>query len=570
MSFFRHLPIKVKLIILVLFAGVFMTGIGIVGYFYMMNMAANSEEMYNQNLIPIGWIEQVQINNETLAATTLEMIANHDEELESTLSGRMKRLLQENDVRFSMFEKSQMDDNMRKMVESYKAAVAAYLPENDKLLELAADHKQQEAYDLYRSKVQQLRAQVNDKLTTLADYARTTAKRLNEDTLQSVGQAQMAMTAANVIVLLGLAVLGWQMSRMITLPLGQLQKCMAQAERGDLSVAGTYRSKDEIGRLTNDFNSMVGGLRELIRGVSTHAISLSSSAEQLSASTGQTSEATHQIASSIQEVSHGADLQLRSVEEGVQAMEEIAIGIERVAQSAVTAAHTSKEANAEAAYGNETIRKVMEQMQRIQLTVDQSAGMTRQLGDKSQQIGQIVETIAEISAQTNLLALNAAIEAARAGEHGRGFSVVADEVRKLAEQSQVSADSIAGLVDVIRHEMNAAVTAMDKGYAEVSEGMSVVKEAGAAFEKITQRVDQVAMQMEEVSSASEQMAASTRQFADSVNYIEQIARGSLANAHAVAASSQEQLAAMEEVAASTESLNQMAQELHELTGRFKV
>ena len=94
-------------------------------------------------------------------------------------------------------------------------------------------------------------------------------------------------------------------------------------------------------------------------------------------------------------------------------------------------------------------------MQAVRDSSTETSEAIRSLGEKSDQIGGIVETITGIAAQTNLLALNAAIEAARAGEHGRGFAVVAEEVRHLAEESQQAAATIAELIQQIQQETRA-------------------------------------------------------------------------------------------------------------------
>ena len=109
------------------------------------------------------------------------------------------------------------------------------------------------------------------------------------------------------------------------------------------------------------------------------------------------------------------------------------------------------------------------------------------LGEKSKEIGNIVDTINQISEQTNLLALNAAIEAARAGEAGRGFAVVADEVRKLAEESGNATQQISNLIKSIRDEIDGAVKSMSENTAQVEEGSKGVSEAVKAFEILPPR-----------------------------------------------------------------------------------
>lgn len=149
------------------------------------------------------------------------------------------------------------------------------------------------------------------------------------------------------------------------------------------------------------------------------------------------------------------------------------------------------------------------------------------MGERSKEIGQIVDTISGIAGQTNLLALNAAIEAARAGEQGRGFAVVAEEVRKLAEQSQEAAKKIAELIGEIQGDTDKAVIAMNEGTREVKTGAEVVNVAGAAFREIAEMVTQVSGQVKEISAALQQMASGSRQVASSVKKIDELSRASV-------------------------------------------
>ena len=183
-------------------------------------------------------------------------------------------------------------------------------------------------------------------------------------------------------------------------------------------------------------------------------------------------------------------------------------------------------------------------MGQIEQTVTRSSSVVAKLGERSKEIGQIVDTISGIAGQTNLLALNAAIEAARAGEQGRGFAVVAEEVRKLAEQSQGAAKQIAGLIGEIRNDTDSAVVAMNEGTKEVRIGTEVVNNAGQSFRDIYTSVSDVTGQVREISAAIEQMAAGSQQIVSSVKEIDVISKDTSAQAQTVSAATEEQSASM--------------------------
>ncbi|MCM0759498.1 methyl-accepting chemotaxis protein [Sporomusa sphaeroides DSM 2875] len=131
-------------------------------------------------------------------------------------------------------------------------------------------------------------------------------------------------------------------------------------------------------------------------------------------------------------------------------VEQISDGISEVAANSDYVSSNSGQAADKAQEGNTAVDKAVSQMIHIEQTVNNSSQVVAKLGERSKEIGQIVDTISGIAGQTNLLALNAAIETARAGEQGKGFAVVAEEVRNLAEQSQTAAKQIAALINEIR------------------------------------------------------------------------------------------------------------------------
>lgn len=372
------------------------------------------------------------------------------------------------------------------------------------------------------------------------------------------------------VALLTGTVIVFFITRSIVTPLHVLADASRKISEGDLRYRADIKSKDEFGELGVSFNLMKENLRDIIRQAGYSAEQVAASSEQLTASAEQTSKAAEQIASTIQEVAAGSEQQVRSIDESAKTINEMSAGAQQIAANAQSASSAAMQASEIALEGNQAIQTAVSQMNSISRTVNGLATAVKGLGERSHQIGQIVEVITNIAAQTNLLALNAAIEAARAGEHGRGFSVVADEVRKLAEQSAESAQQIAEMIASIQVETNSAVQTMETATKEVNDGIQVVTRAGESFTEIQRSVNEVASQIEEVSASSEQMSAGTEQVVNAIQVIAEAAESAAAGTQNVSAATEEQTASMEEITASTSALSKMAEELQAIVGRFKV
>ncbi|CUH97573.1 hypothetical protein P22_3704 [Propionispora sp. 2/2-37] len=329
-------------------------------------------------------------------------------------------------------------------------------------------------------------------------------------------------------------------------------------------------SEDEIGQLARGFRDMRQGLRALVARVHDQAEHLAASSEELTASAGQSAQAVNQVAASITDVAAGAGEQATAANETTAVVERMSSNIQHVASTATMVAEQSKQAAAKADAGSRSVNKAVDQMVQVEQTVNTSAQVVTELGERSKEIGQIVATISGIAGQTNLLALNAAIEAARAGEQGRGFAVVAEEVRKLAEQSQQATEQISALIGGIQVETEKAVLAMDDGTKEVRLGAEIVNAAGQAFQEIVDLVNRVSDQVQEMSSAVEQLAAGSELIVESVNQIDDLSKKAAAEAQTVSAASEEQSASMEEIASSSQSLAKLAMELREAVSKFHI
>ena len=410
-----------------------------------------------------------------------------------------------------------------------------------------------------------------DVASAYGDEAVTLMREANKQNKQGTDSTTFVVSIISLTTLLLAVAIGWFVSGKIAGPLQKVTKATRAMAQGNLTIEPVQvKNKDELGELADSFNGMMMNLRSLVRQVYASAEQVAASSEELMASAEQTTQATNQIAASIQEVAGGSKKQEVSTDESSQAMQEMMEGVQLVTAATATVADASSEATKEADEGDIALQRVVIQMDKINESTNDSAAVIQQLEERSLAIVKFIEVITGIADQTNLLALNAAIEAARAGEHGKGFAVVAGEVRKLAEQSKSSADQIAGLVGEIQADTKHAVRAMEKGADEVASGIAVVQEAGAGFKRIQSSISQMSHQIQEISAVAQRMSASAEQAHMSIGQVANVAKQTSQNAGTVAATSEEQLASMEEITASSAALSKRAEELLTQMNQFKV
>ena len=354
-------------------------------------------------------------------------------------------------------------------------------------------------------------------------------------------------------------------------PLGIMMNEMQTLACGDFrDRPSKIDSDDELGLLAQAVREMRNGVANVMKSVNSSAQSLSSSAEELNSTTEQSALAANQVAQSIVKVAEGTSEQLDAVNATSEAIEHLNNAIQLMAGDAQSAATRSEEASHIAREGGETLKIAIDQIKSIEQSSKQTTAAVVALGENSQKIGQIVDTIGGIADQTNLLALNAAIEAARAGEHGRGFAVVSDEVRKLAESSREAAQQIADLVKVTQDDTSKAIQDMEAGLEEVKTGTENIISMGEAFRKILDIVEQVSTQMQDISGATHDMAENGKEIVDHIRTIGEASKTAAEEAETVSAATEEQTASVHEIANESTNLAHMASELQNDVQKFKV
>lgn len=282
---------------------------------------------------------------------------------------------------------------------------------------------------------------------------------------------------------------------------------VSTAAEGDLTVKAEVTA-DALGSVADAFNLMIAGLMSLVTQASNVAVEIQ--------------RATSEILHSAEGMRIAASQQSSQIGNASEAVNTMSHTTQWMAENAKAATQTSVEATQAAVKGGTAVAETIKGMQRIRATVQSTGKKIKGLGERSLEIGAIIEVINEIATQTNMLALNAAIEAARAGEHGRGFAVVADEVRKLSERAARATKDITGLIKGIQVETSEAVTIMETGTREVEEGTKLADQAGAALREIEQIVKQTSNLMTDITRAAGDQVKSTESVVHTMDNILQL------------------------------------------------
>jgi methyl-accepting chemotaxis protein len=204
-------------------------------------------------------------------------------------------------------------------------------------------------------------------------------------------------------------------------------------------------------------------------------------------------------------------------------MDDVVAMVAKIAANADAARESVANAKTDTLRGDEASSASLASVQRLATTSSEARVAVVQLGDQSQQVSSIVQTIREIADQTNLLALNAAIEAARAGEQGRGFAVVADEVRKLAERTTHATVEIGQLIDAIGEHIGIAVHAIERCNADVDASLSAVTLSGQTLASIRDCVSRAATTMHEIASETQMVATAIQQVTSDMDQVKRLA-----------------------------------------------
>lgn len=352
------------------------------------------------------------------------------------------------------------------------------------------------------------------------------------------------LTLAGVMIAIGVVwfALFYIIGKRFMAPLTLVVESVKASCQGEIGHKVHVKSVDEFGVLAKSYNQMLDLIVYLIR--------------QSHESSARLAQSSHEILSATEQQASGSAEQAASISETTATMEELAATYRQIADNANQVVSMAEASLGSAESGQQAVFNSLSAMENIKAHSQSSANKILLLGERSQQIGQVLGIINSIADQTKILALNAAIEAARAGEAGKGFSVVAIEIRKLAESVVDSTGEISHIMTEIQSSANELVLATEQEMKQVQGGVELAHVTGESLEQILEMIEQTTIAAKEISAATQQQKSATEQVVRVMREVASVAQQTAAGGR--------------QVAATAEHLATIAKESSQIGAAFKI
>ncbi|MFN3014697.1 methyl-accepting chemotaxis protein [Vibrio coralliilyticus] len=308
------------------------------------------------------------------------------------------------------------------------------------------------------------------------------------------------------------------------------------------------------GDLTHNYGERVSG--SILNSLSGMSTKLTQIVSNIVSASGQLVEQVDEVADGSSRVLRSAQQQASLTQETVDKLDNMRHSIDQIAQVTTQTENNSVMTTDNARNGRELVFDVAAEMENISATIFATVEQVKQLEARTKDIGGIVNVISEISEQTNLLALNAAIEAARAGESGRGFAVVADEVRSLAQRTNDATSQIESMINEVQTQTAASVIAMENTQPQVEKGKEKTSQASQLLVDIENQAEDTLSHIRDVVQATNEQVEGVRDIAAAMEQISSM--------------SDDSVNSMESNENAGRKLNQLANQLKQEVGFFKI
>ena len=574
MNLLQNLKFAQKLMVLMIIVTISLGAVGYTGYHYLSMASKQMEEIYKDSLVPIELLNDSRAHARAIQMNLFHMMITTDSARNAKLNNDISERIKEVNQNLVEFAKTDLDPNEAAQFKKLQENLTKYRDSRQRVIDLAMQNKNAEAYQLYVKEVEVYGEQFNQDLVALSKYNVKKAEEIYAGTKQKEATANRlfwGIILASVVLCL---LLGWLIASNISTVMNASVEHLRKIAQGDFSLnvlPQQLKARDEGGDLARAFDQMNKKLRDLIRQIAQSSEQVAAASQEMTASASQSAQTANSVAASTQQISSGLQNVSASSEEISASAENMGANISQVAGNASQGSEVAKRVEQQALSLQQNAQNSRKYAVDLYEAINQK--MVRAIEDAKivNEISEMATSISTIAGQTNLLALNAAIEAARAGDAGRGFAVVADEVRKLAEESARAVDgiqlltkkvqgSIGELVGnsnellqfingTVRKDYDAFVNVGEQYKEDADTFLKVTSEIGSKLQQVSGDMGEVNKAIETVVSTIVESSAGTEEIAQSTSDIKQ---------------------QLDEISHSSTTLAQLAAELNQSISIFKI
>ena len=536
----KNLKVSKKLIISYAFVLILLVVIIAVSIGNLISIRARVEAFYNGPFKVLNAANTVNSSFEAMQKSVFRAISNTNPVIAEQALEDSKVYAGKIQEQIPIIQKDFLGDQA--IVERLRAALDELAPQREHVLELALQNQKEEAAAYMEANniktIHKAQAELDELIDTADRKADELIVSLRSEQMEFIVMLSVLGTASVLISIL----FGIYITRSITRPIKELETAARQMEQGHLKVDVTYRSKDELGSLSNSMRQMSEKISyymdEISRAMQQLADgnldipgcdgfqgdflpvqealfividSLNETMAEINTFSDQVASGSDQVAGGAQVLSQGVIAQAGSVEELASTMSEISRQVNENAE-------TSQAVKTAAGEMGTNILACNQQMQEMKAAMGE-------INSCSTQIRKIIKTINDIASQTNILALNAAVEAARVGAESKGFSVVAQEVRGLAGKSSAASKSTEALIE--------------QTLDAVAHGTKLAEETAASLMNIVGGTDDMVSKINQIAEATQKQAEATEMVSIGIGQISDIVQTNSATAEESAAASEE-------------------------------
>jgi methyl-accepting chemotaxis protein len=545
MKWFLNLATRNKLFLGFGVMIVFVGSVIVTGYFAISGLQVSQQALYQKDFANLRDMTNLRGLQSQVRAEMLEaQLINMPSERERLLKDAAEHSRQIGEIMVVLLDRANNDPKLLSRLEELNAVQKAFAQTKDTeiiplILAGKITESRQLAVGVQQGRHERIRAIVKE-LSQAADENARRAVAESELAAERTLRLFVMVGAAAILLAVAMALL---ISRIIAVPLRMLSGIAGRVASGDLTIDFPKENRsDEVGELLRAFGAMLEGLRKLMREINEGVGVLSTSSSEILATTTQVASGAAETAAAVSETT-------ATVEEVKQTAQVSSQKARYVSDSAQKASQVSQS-------GRKSVEEAMQGMQRIQEQMESIAESIVRFSEQSQAIGEIIATVNDLAEQSNLLAVNAAIEANKAGEQGKGFAVVAQEVRSLAEQSKQATAQVRTILGDIQRATSAAVLATEQGSKAVDAGVKQTTEAGESIRLLADSIGEAAQAATQIAASSQQQMVGMDQVALAMENIKQ------ASVQNVSGTRQAEVAA--------QSLHELGQKLQQLAAQYKV